>query len=166
MFKTSAGRPTWAPSGHRVVVLPARVGYDKSPVHTIPQNPRAPSIPLLSAEWVGYHNTQPSRLPVAPGLVRRGGRPGIQQISIHPPPTEPYTQPRHDSHLRNSLCRSLLGLCFGSFLNVCLSRWPEGESIVHPRSHCRHSPRHALLVGKHPANKLASLHGRCRKCHA
>jgi leader peptidase (prepilin peptidase)/N-methyltransferase len=32
---------------------------------------------------------------------------------------------------------ALLGLAFGSFLNVCLSRWPAGESIVHPRSHCR-----------------------------
>ena len=31
----------------------------------------------------------------------------------------------------------LLGLAFGSFLNVCVSRWPAGESIVHPRSHCR-----------------------------
>jgi len=29
----------------------------------------------------------------------------------------------------------LLGLAFGSFLNVCLSRWPEEESIVQPRSH-------------------------------
>ncbi len=31
----------------------------------------------------------------------------------------------------------LLGLAFGSFLNVCLSRWPAGESVVTPRSHCR-----------------------------
>src|SRR5208337_4839404 len=35
----------------------------------------------------------------------------------------------------------LLGLAFGSFLNVCLSRWPEGESIVQPRSHCRQCSR-------------------------
>ncbi len=38
----------------------------------------------------------------------------------------------------------LLGLAFGSFLNVCLSRWPQGESIVHPRSHCRNCSRTAL----------------------
>jgi len=31
----------------------------------------------------------------------------------------------------------LLGLAFGSFLNVCLSRWPKGESVISPRSHCR-----------------------------
>jgi prepilin signal peptidase PulO-like enzyme (type II secretory pathway) len=35
----------------------------------------------------------------------------------------------------------LLGLAFGSFLNVCLSRWPAGESVVQPRSHCRQCGR-------------------------
>jgi hypothetical protein len=35
-----------------------------------------------------------------------------------------------------TIIAGLLGLAFGSFLNVCLSRWPAGESIVHPRSHC------------------------------
>jgi leader peptidase (prepilin peptidase)/N-methyltransferase len=35
----------------------------------------------------------------------------------------------------------LLGLAFGSFLNVCLSRWPKGESVVKPRSHCRDCTR-------------------------
>ncbi|MDE3063391.1 MAG: prepilin peptidase, partial [Acidobacteriota bacterium] len=32
---------------------------------------------------------------------------------------------------------ALVGLAFGSFLNVCVSRWPLRESIVKPRSHCR-----------------------------
>ncbi len=35
----------------------------------------------------------------------------------------------------------LFGLAFGSFLNVCLSRWPAGESVVKPRSHCRQCNR-------------------------
>jgi len=28
------------------------------------------------------------------------------------------------------------GICLGSFLNVCIDRWPKGESIIRPGSHC------------------------------
>jgi len=60
----------------------------------------------------------------------------------------------------------LLGLAFGSFLNVCLSRWPEGESIVSPRSHCRNC-NHALAWWENvPLLSWIALRGRCRKCHA
>jgi len=30
----------------------------------------------------------------------------------------------------------LFGLLAGSFLNVCIHRWPRGRSVVKPRSHC------------------------------
>ncbi len=60
----------------------------------------------------------------------------------------------------------LLGLCFGSFLNVCLSRWPEGESIVHPRSHCRHCTHTLSWWENIPLISWLALHGRCRECHA
>jgi leader peptidase (prepilin peptidase) / N-methyltransferase len=60
----------------------------------------------------------------------------------------------------------LLGLAFGSFLNVCLSRWPEGESIVSPRSHCRSCARTLKWWENVPAVSWLALRGRCRSCGA
>jgi leader peptidase (prepilin peptidase) / N-methyltransferase len=59
---------------------------------------------------------------------------------------------------------ALLGLCFGSFLNVCLSRWPTGESIVHPRSHCRDCARTLAWWENIPLVSWIALRGRCRTC--
>ncbi len=60
----------------------------------------------------------------------------------------------------------LLGLAFGSFLNVCVSRWPEGESIVKPGSHCR-SCGHVLAWWENaPLVSWIALRGRCRRCGA
>jgi leader peptidase (prepilin peptidase) / N-methyltransferase len=61
---------------------------------------------------------------------------------------------------------ALLGLCFGSFLNVCLSRWPAGESIVHPRSHCRKCARTLAWWENLPLLSWIALRGRCRTCSA
>jgi len=61
---------------------------------------------------------------------------------------------------------ALLGLAFGSFLNVCLSRWPEGESIVHPRSHCRACSRTLAWWENIPLASWIALRGRCRTCGA
>ncbi len=60
----------------------------------------------------------------------------------------------------------LLGLAFGSFLNVCLSRWPQGESIVTPRSHCRRCNRTLAWWENIPLISWLALRGRCRTCHA
>jgi leader peptidase (prepilin peptidase)/N-methyltransferase len=60
----------------------------------------------------------------------------------------------------------LLGLAFGSFLNVCLSRWPEGESIVRPRSHCRSCGRTLAWWENVPLISWIALRGRCRGCNA
>jgi len=58
----------------------------------------------------------------------------------------------------------LLGLAFGSFLNVCLSRWPEGESVVKPRSHCRSCARTLAWWENVPVVSWLALRGRCRTC--
>lgn len=59
---------------------------------------------------------------------------------------------------------ALLGLAFGSFLNVCLSRWSEGESIVNPRSHCRSCGRLLPWWENVPLVSWMVLRGRCRGC--
>jgi leader peptidase (prepilin peptidase)/N-methyltransferase len=60
----------------------------------------------------------------------------------------------------------LLGLAFGSFLNVCLSRWPAGESIVLPRSHCRQCGRTLAWWENIPLVSWLALRGRCRTCRS
>lgn len=61
---------------------------------------------------------------------------------------------------------ALLGLAFGSFLNVCLTRWPEEESIVKPRSHCRACGRTLAWWENVPLASWLVLRGRCRTCKA
>ena len=59
---------------------------------------------------------------------------------------------------------ALVGLSFGSFLNVCLSRWPEGESILRPRSHCWSCNRTLAWWENVPLLSWIALGGRCRTC--
>ena len=59
---------------------------------------------------------------------------------------------------------ALSGLAFGSFLNVCVTRWPAGESIVTPRSHCRNCARKLAWWENIPLVSWLFLGGRCRTC--
>jgi len=59
----------------------------------------------------------------------------------------------------------LFGLCFGSFLNVCISRLPKGESIVLPRSHCPKCNHAIRWYDNIPLVSYLILRGRCRDCH-
>jgi leader peptidase (prepilin peptidase) / N-methyltransferase len=58
------------------------------------------------------------------------------------------------------------GLVFGSFLNVCVSRWPQEKSIVRPRSYCPHCERTLAWWENIPLLSWLALRGRCRTCHA
>jgi leader peptidase (prepilin peptidase)/N-methyltransferase len=63
-----------------------------------------------------------------------------------------------------TILAGLLGLAFGSFLNVCLSRWPAGESVVKPRSHCRQCGRTLAWWENLPLLSWLALRGRCHSC--
>lgn len=58
----------------------------------------------------------------------------------------------------------LLGLVFGSFLNVCISRLPKHESVVRPRSHCPQCGTAIRASDNVPLLSWAVLRGRCRSC--
>ncbi len=56
------------------------------------------------------------------------------------------------------------GLLFGSFLNVCIVRWPAMESVVTPRSRC---PQCGMLIAWYdniPVLSWVMLRGKCRQC--
>jgi leader peptidase (prepilin peptidase) / N-methyltransferase len=61
---------------------------------------------------------------------------------------------------------ALAGLAFGSFLNVCLARWPAGESVVKPRSHCRSCARTLAWWENIPLVSWMASRGHCRTCGA
>jgi leader peptidase (prepilin peptidase) / N-methyltransferase len=60
----------------------------------------------------------------------------------------------------------VLGLLFGSFLNVCISRLPAHESIVKPRSHCMACGHAIRWYDNLPVLSWLLLRARCRNCKA
>lgn len=58
----------------------------------------------------------------------------------------------------------LVGLLLGSFLNVCISRIPRGESIVSPGSHCPSCKHPIRWYDNLPLLSWLLLRGRCRDC--
>ena len=58
----------------------------------------------------------------------------------------------------------LFGLLAGSFLNVCIHRWPRGRSVVKPRSHCVRCRKTIAWYDNIPLVSYAVLRGRCRHC--
>ena len=62
------------------------------------------------------------------------------------------------------LCAALLGLCVGSFLNVCIYRLPRGKSIVSPPSACPRCGKRIAPWDNIPVLSYLLLGGKCRNC--
>jgi leader peptidase (prepilin peptidase)/N-methyltransferase len=60
----------------------------------------------------------------------------------------------------------LYGLVIGSFLNVCIYRIPQKETIVLERSHCMSCGYRLSWYDMVPVVSWLALRGRCRKCKA
>ena len=59
---------------------------------------------------------------------------------------------------------TLVGACVGSFLNVCITRWPAGLSVVRPRSRCPRCGIGIAWFDNVPVVSWLALRGKCRGC--
>jgi leader peptidase (prepilin peptidase)/N-methyltransferase len=59
---------------------------------------------------------------------------------------------------------ALLGAAVGSFLNVCVYRWPAEKSVVRPRSACPGCAQPLSWYDNIPIFSYLWLRGRCRNC--
>jgi leader peptidase (prepilin peptidase)/N-methyltransferase len=66
--------------------------------------------------------------------------------------------------LLSVLIAFIFGAIAGSFLNVCIARLPNGESVVHPRSHCRSCNNGIRFYDNIPLISYLWLKTRCRSC--
>lgn len=58
----------------------------------------------------------------------------------------------------------LVGLCVGSFLNVCIFRWPNDLSVVRPPSRCGDCGNEVRWYQNIPVISYVALRGRCGHC--
>lgn len=58
----------------------------------------------------------------------------------------------------------VLGAMIGSFANVCICRWPAGESVVRPRSRCPKCMSSIAWYDNFPILSWLILGAKCRNC--
>lgn len=67
-------------------------------------------------------------------------------------------------HLIISVFFFFLGLCIGSFINVCIWRMPRGEKLFFSRSYCPKCKNKIRWYDNIPLLSYVILRGRCRWC--
>jgi len=60
----------------------------------------------------------------------------------------------------------ILGALIGSFLNVVIFRFPNNESIITPRSHCKNCKKNIPFYLNIPILSYIILKGKCQSCKA
>jgi len=63
-----------------------------------------------------------------------------------------------------AVAAAVTGLCFGSFLNVCILRLPKEQSLVSPPSTCPQCGQRIAWYDNIPLVSWAVLRGKCRRC--
>ncbi len=63
------------------------------------------------------------------------------------------------------LATFIVGACFGSFLNVCVARWPADLSVISPPSRCPNCERQIKWHENVPIFGWLRLGGKCAGCH-
>lgn len=58
----------------------------------------------------------------------------------------------------------VIGACVGSFLNVCIGRWPHDQSVVSPRSRCPNCELQIAWYDNIPILSWILLRAKCRGC--
>jgi len=69
-------------------------------------------------------------------------------------------------HVLAGIFAFLLGLCVGSFLNVCVYRIPLEKSVISPPSHCTGCGTRLSFADLVPVLSYIMLGGKCRYCKA
>jgi leader peptidase (prepilin peptidase)/N-methyltransferase len=67
-------------------------------------------------------------------------------------------------HLLAQIYAFIVGACAGSFLNVCVHRWPREKSVMRPRSRCPQCGNQLAWFENIPILSWLALRGKCRCC--
>lgn len=63
-----------------------------------------------------------------------------------------------------TILAAVIGMALGSFLNVCIARWPAGRSVVRPRSECWNCRAPLRWFEIVPVLGYVIARGRCARC--